>query len=164
VSSGPFNAARSRAIPGMVWPAACSGIGADTTFVANRPPRRARPKLASQIVLITSRTPTSSVSGAWIPVPVTRSQSTLTLRYSQDLIDSHSSTSGVVVNGEGSLPSHLLSEMQRCGACQRALTSQADTPPDRPGWRLSSFSAHGLLGINARWLIFRHCGPRPADQ
>jgi hypothetical protein len=74
------------------------------TFVANKPPTRARPKLASQIVLITSRTPLRASLAAAIshlrdrgPQP----QSTLIGRYSQDPIDTDSLTSGFVVNNEG---------------------------------------------------------------
>ena len=79
-----------------------SAIGADITFVANKPPTRARPKLANQIVLITSRTLLRASRAAVISYlrdRGPRSQSTLVGRYSQGLIDTHSFTSGLVVNG-----------------------------------------------------------------
>lgn len=60
--------------------------------------------LANQIVLITFRTPVRASPAAVISRcrdRGPRSQSTLTGRYSQDLINIHVLTSGFVVNEEG---------------------------------------------------------------
>lgn len=71
--SGLEQMSPSRAVVRMPGPpaAAGSGIGADTTFTANNAPSRARPKLASQIVLIKSRTPLRASRAARVAIYAT---------------------------------------------------------------------------------------------